>query len=57
MGILQEVYEALYQCNKCGFCQATCATYRNLWDETYATRGRIRLILAVADGALERTSL
>ena len=55
MGILQEVYEALYQCNKCGFCQATCTTYRNLCDETYATRGRIRLILAVADGALERT--
>lgn len=55
MGILQEIYEALYQCNKCGFCQAACTTYRHLRDETYITRGRLRLILAVADGVLERT--
>lgn len=55
MGILEQIYEALYQCNKCGYCQATCTTYRNLWDEIYTARGRIRLILAVADGELERT--
>lgn len=56
MDILERIYEALYQCNKCGFCQATCTTYRNLWDEKYTARGRIRLILAVADGDLERTA-
>lgn len=55
MDILEKIYEALYQCNKCGFCQATCTTYRNVWDEKYTARGRIRLILAVADGDLERT--
>ncbi len=49
-------YEMINTCNKCGFCQANCIVYQEVLDEAYATRGRLRLIKAVADGQLERTS-
>jgi glycolate oxidase iron-sulfur subunit len=57
MSILNESqnYERLNTCNKCGFCQASCSVYKEVLNEAFATRGRLRLIKAVADGELERT--
>ncbi|MDO8670665.1 MAG: (Fe-S)-binding protein [Dehalococcoidia bacterium] len=47
--------EAL-RCTKCGFCQATCPSYRETRDESQVARGRIRLIRAVMDGELPVTA-
>lgn len=57
MSILNEPknYELLNTCNKCGFCQANCSVYKEVLNEAFSTRGRLRLIKAVADGLLERT--
>ncbi|MDW7675610.1 MAG: heterodisulfide reductase-related iron-sulfur binding cluster [Bacillota bacterium] len=58
MSILKDPknYELLNTCNKCGFCQANCYVYREVLNEAYSTRGRLRLIKAVADGQISRTS-
>ncbi|MGF7184197.1 glycolate oxidase iron-sulfur subunit [Desulfitispora alkaliphila] len=57
MSILRtdEIYEKLNSCNKCGFCQASCRVYKEVLNEVYTARGRIRLIKAVADGQMERS--
>ncbi|MGI6227787.1 MAG: (Fe-S)-binding protein [Peptococcales bacterium] len=59
MSILREEknYELLNTCNKCGFCVQGCSVYKEHLNEAFGTRGRIRLIKAVADGELERTPL
>lgn len=53
MAISAELYEQIIKCNKCGFCQATCRAYKEVLDESYCARGRVRLIKAVMDGQLE----
>jgi len=59
MSILNEEknYELLNTCNKCGFCVQGCSVYKEHLNEAFGTRGRIRLIKAVADGEMERTPL
>ncbi len=44
--------EALYRCNKCGFCQATCPFYQTTWEEWAVARGRLRLLRGVQEGNL-----
>lgn len=44
--------EALYRCNKCGFCQATCPFYQSTQEESTVARGRLRLVKAVREGDL-----
>lgn len=44
--------EALYRCNKCGFCQATCAFYQTTQQEWTVARGRLRLMKAIREGNL-----
>ncbi|MDA8212894.1 MAG: heterodisulfide reductase-related iron-sulfur binding cluster [Clostridia bacterium] len=53
MGVLDEVYEALNTCARCGFCHTACKVYKTHLSEVYVPRGRVRLIKAVADGELE----
>lgn len=59
MSILNEEknYELLNTCNKCGFCVQGCSVYKEHLNEAFGTRGRIRLIKAVADGEMERSPL
>src|SRR6267154_3731372 len=53
----QQAQEILRACVHCGFCNATCPTYRLLGDELDGPRGRIYLIKQVLEGkpATERT--
>lgn len=47
-----ELSEALYRCNKCGFCQASCPFYQFTREEWANARGRLRLIKEVLEGRL-----
>jgi glycolate oxidase iron-sulfur subunit len=38
------------RCNRCGFCQEVCPTYRQTGDELAVARGRIQLLRQAADG-------
>ncbi len=49
---LTDFEEALYKCNKCGFCQTSCKVYKTHLNEAYAPRGRNRLIKSVQNGTL-----
>lgn len=53
MGVLNDVYEMLNTCNKCGFCLTACKTYKNDLREPLSPRGRIQLIKKLADGVIE----
>ncbi len=55
MSVLDRIVDQLYSCNKCGFCQATCPSYQESKSEFMNARGRLRLILAVAEGELQAT--
>ncbi len=47
-----ELNEALYRCNKCGFCQASCPFYQFTREEWATARGRLRLIREALEGRL-----
>ncbi|MCL4535927.1 MAG: (Fe-S)-binding protein [Bacteroidetes bacterium] len=53
----EELYDRAILCNKCGFCQATCPTYKALRDESACARGRIHAIKEMAAGKQEMTDL
>jgi Fe-S oxidoreductase len=44
--------DALYRCNKCGFCQATCPHYEQSREEWTVARGQLRLIRGALEGRL-----
>lgn len=46
--------DKLLQCMRCGFCLSTCPTYiASGFKESHSPRGRIALMLAVANGQKE----
>lgn len=42
----------LKKCNRCGFCQSVCPTYKHSKNELQVARGRIRLIRLLSEGKL-----
>ena len=46
----QEAERILRSCVHCGFCTATCPTYRIMGDELDGPRGRIYLIKSLLEG-------
>ncbi len=45
-----DLFDRAILCNKCGYCQATCPTYKTLRDESACARGRLHAIKAVSRG-------
>jgi glycolate oxidase iron-sulfur subunit len=49
---ISEHYDAIAQCNRCGFCQAACPIFRSTGHESGVARGRLALLRAVIEGRL-----
>ncbi len=49
---LKEVYNEVVRCNRCGFCQPACPTYRATGLETAVARGRNTLCREVIEGRI-----
>ena len=56
-GLTSGLEEALYRCNKCGFCQATCPFYQTTQQEWTVARGRLRLMKGVHEHSLPMTDV
>lgn len=52
MKSLSQAAEQVVRCNKCGFCQEVCPTYKVTGQEFAVARGRNRLMRLVVDGRL-----
>jgi glycolate oxidase iron-sulfur subunit len=50
---ISEYYDAISQCNKCGFCQVACPIFRSTGHESGVARGRLALLRALIEGRLE----
>ena len=50
---IAEQYDAIAQCNKCGFCQVACPIFRSTGHESGVARGRLALLRALIEGRLE----
>jgi glycolate oxidase iron-sulfur subunit len=51
-GLLESVRSAAEKCNRCGFCQAGCPTYKVTGIEWMTARGRIALVRAALEGQI-----
>ncbi len=52
MSITQH-YDAIAQCNRCGFCQVACPIFRTTGHESGVARGRLALLRAIIENRLE----
>ena len=52
MGI-EEHYDEIARCNRCGFCQAACPIFRASGHEGGVARGRIALLRAIIEGRID----
>lgn len=50
---ISEQYDAIAQCNRCGFCQVDCPIFRATGHESGVARGRLALLRALIEGRLE----
>lgn len=52
LSVIKDVHPEIMRCNRCGFCQPTCPTYRMTGLETGVARGRNALCRELAEGRL-----
>ena len=52
-GTMSEIAELVEKCNRCGFCQAGCPTYKVTGLEWQVARGRVALVRDILDGRIE----
>jgi len=52
MNKLQELYEEISKCNKCGFCQSVCPVFQETRIEGSVARGRLALIRETVEGQI-----
>lgn len=52
---ISQYYDAISQCNKCGFCQVACPVFRSTGHESGVARGRLALLRAIIEKRLEWT--
>lgn len=50
---IEEHYDEIARCNRCGFCQVACPVFRSTGHEAGVARGRIALLRALIEGRLE----
>lgn len=50
---LSSYYDAVAQCNKCGFCQVACPIFRSTGNESGVARGRLALLRALIENRLQ----
>ena len=50
---VEEHYDEIARCNRCGFCQVACPIFRSTGHEAGVARGRIALLRALIEGRLE----
>jgi len=50
---IREHYDAIAQCNRCGFCQVACPIFRSTGHESGVARGRLALLRAIIEGRLD----
>ncbi len=54
MDILKD-YDAIAQCNKCGFCQVSCPVFRSTGHESGVARGRLALMRGIIEDRIQWT--
>jgi len=52
---LKEVETEIFRCLKCGECQEVCPVYRDVGNESFVARGKVRLMRAVLHEEIELT--
>ena len=50
---ISEHYQAIAQCNRCGFCQVACPIFRATGHEAGVARGRLAILRALIEGRLQ----
>ncbi len=50
---LNEYYDEIAHCNKCGFCQVDCPIFRSTGHEAGVARGRLAMLRAIIEGRLD----
>lgn len=50
---IREEYDAISQCNKCGFCQVACPVFRSTGHESGVARGRLALMRGIIEGRIQ----
>jgi len=50
---MQELASLVEKCNRCGFCQAGCPTYKSTGLEWQVSRGRVALVRNILEGRIE----
>ncbi|MBI4656132.1 MAG: (Fe-S)-binding protein [Elusimicrobia bacterium] len=52
----RNLYDAVSQCNRCGYCETACPTYACTWRETISARGRNQAVRMLIEGKIKNAA-